>query len=104
MARLVGALLGGRQRILIVLLSVGVVLSTPAAYSQAQTVETGIVKLPDASIEDFSRGKGEPIVLLPGGTLTVSYLDGLADKSTGASTGVTLNNFADTSRKTRGGS
>jgi pimeloyl-ACP methyl ester carboxylesterase len=73
----------------------------------------GIVKLTDASIEYFSRGKGEAIVLLPGGTLTVGYLDGLADalakagyrvvginfrgsgKSTGTSEGVTLQTFAD---------
>jgi pimeloyl-ACP methyl ester carboxylesterase len=85
----------------------------PAAYSQGQTVETGIAKLPDANIEYFSRGEGEPIVLLPGGTLTVDYLDGLADalakagfrvvginfrgsgKSTGTGTGVTLSTFAD---------
>jgi pimeloyl-ACP methyl ester carboxylesterase len=68
----------------------------------------GIVKLADSSIEYFTRGQGETIVLLPGGTLTVGYLDGLADalakagyrvvginfrgagKSTGASEGVTL--------------
>jgi hypothetical protein len=34
----------------------------------------GIVKLADSSIQYFSRGKGETIVLLPGGTLTVGYL------------------------------
>lgn len=45
----------------------------------AQTVRTGIVKLADANIQYFDRGKGEPIVLLPGGTLTVGYLDGLAN-------------------------
>jgi len=39
----------------------------------------GIVKLADSSIEYFSRGEGQAIVLLPGGTLTVGYLDGLAD-------------------------
>jgi pimeloyl-ACP methyl ester carboxylesterase len=100
-----------RQSSLIVLLGVSVVLPMPV-IAQGQTVETGIVKLPDANIEYFSRGEGEPIVLLPGGTLTVGYLDGLADalakagyrvvginfrgsgKSTGASKGVTLNTFA----------
>lgn len=40
----------------------------------ATQVETGIVKLADSNIEYFSRGKGETIVLLPGGTLTVGYL------------------------------
>jgi pimeloyl-ACP methyl ester carboxylesterase len=73
----------------------------------------GIVKLADSSIEYFSRGEGETIVLLPGGTLTVGYLDGLADalakagyrvvginfrgsgKSTGPGAGVTLQTNAD---------
>lgn len=81
--------------------------------SQAQSVESGAVTLPDASLEYFSRGDGEAIVLLPGGTLTVGYLDDLADalakagyrvigvnfpgsgKSTGPSTGVTLATLAD---------
>jgi pimeloyl-ACP methyl ester carboxylesterase len=107
------SLLGIRQSTLIVLLICGLVVSMPAAFSQGQTVETGIVKLSDSNIEYFSRGDGEPIVLLPGGTLTVGYLDGLADalaktgyrvvginfrgsgKSTGDSTGVTLSTFAD---------
>lgn len=84
-----------------------------SAPLQAENVETGIVELTDAKIEYFSRGEGEPIVLLPGGTLTVSYLDSLADalakagyrvvginfrgsgKSTGSSEGVTLTTFAD---------
>ncbi|MBY5440253.1 alpha/beta fold hydrolase [Rhizobium leguminosarum] len=79
----------------------------------AQTVETGIVELEEPKIEYFSRGEGEPIVLLPGGTLKVSYLDGLAEalakaghrvvginfqgsgKSTGPSDGVTLQTMAD---------
>jgi pimeloyl-ACP methyl ester carboxylesterase len=77
------------------------------------SVETGIVKLANSNIEYFSRGEGATVVLLPGGTLTVRYLDGLADalakagyrviginfrnsgKSTGASEGVTLQAFAD---------
>lgn len=84
-----------------------------ATSMHAQSVETGVVKLSDSNIEYFSRGKGEAIVLLPGGTLTVGYLDGLAEslakagyrvvsinfrgsgKSTGSSTGVTLNTMAD---------
>jgi pimeloyl-ACP methyl ester carboxylesterase len=79
----------------------------------ASGVEEGLVELPDSKIQYFSRGKGETIVLLPGGTLTVGYLDGLADalakagyrvvginfrgsgKSTGSSTGVTLQTNAD---------
>jgi pimeloyl-ACP methyl ester carboxylesterase len=107
------SLLGIRQSTLIVLLICGLVVSMPAAFSQGQTVETGIVKLSDSNIEYFSRGEGEPIVLLPGGTLTVDYLNGLADalakagyrvvginfrgsgKSTGTGSGVTLSTFAD---------
>jgi pimeloyl-ACP methyl ester carboxylesterase len=83
-----------RQSALIVLLGVSVVLPMPA-IAQGQTVETGIVKLADSNIEYFSRGEGQSIVLLPGGTLTVGYLDGLADAlAKGASKGVTLNTFA----------
>ena len=73
----------------------------------------GIVTLADSKIQYFSRGRGETIVLLPGGTLRVGYLDGLADslasegyrvvginfrgsgKSTGSSEGVTLQTNAD---------
>jgi pimeloyl-ACP methyl ester carboxylesterase len=76
-------------------------------------VKEGIVKLADSNIQYFSRGEGETIVLLPGGTLTVGYLDGLAEalakagyrvvginfrgsgKSTGSSKGVTLQTNAD---------
>jgi pimeloyl-ACP methyl ester carboxylesterase len=76
-------------------------------------VKAGIVTLTDSKIQYFSRGKGETIVLLPGGTLTVGYLDGLAEalanagyrvvginfrgsgKSTGSSKGVTLQTNAD---------
>ena len=93
------------------------------AYAQAAPKTTdspvpgsgkeGIVQLADSRIEYFSRGQGEAIVLLPGGTLTVGYLDGLADalakagyrvvginfrgsgKSTGPSKGVTLQTNAD---------
>jgi pimeloyl-ACP methyl ester carboxylesterase len=81
--------------------------------AKASSVKEGIVKLADSSIEYFSRGEGEAIILLPAGTLTVGYLDGLADalaqsgyrvvginfrgsgKSTGSSTGVTLQTMAD---------
>jgi pimeloyl-ACP methyl ester carboxylesterase len=84
-----------------------------ATIAQAQPVETGVVKLADSSIQYFSRGKGESIVLLPGGTLTVGYLDGVAEalaragyrvvginfrgsgESTGPADGVTLQTMAD---------
>ena len=93
--------------------ALGLALLALATTTHAQTVETGMVKLADSNIQYFSRGKGEAIVLLPGGTLTVGYLDGLADalakagyrvvginfrgsgKSTGSSKGVTLQTMAD---------
>jgi pimeloyl-ACP methyl ester carboxylesterase len=102
-----------KQPALIALFTAGLALLAFAATAQAQAVETGIVKLADSDIEYFSRGEGEAIVLLPGGTLTVGYLDGLADalakagyrvvgvnfrgsgKSTGPSEGVTLQTMAD---------
>jgi pimeloyl-ACP methyl ester carboxylesterase len=95
------------------LCAASLVLQAFATTTHAQSVETGIVKLADSSIQYFSRGKGEAIVLLPGGTLTVGYLDGLADalakagyrvvginfrgsgKSTGSSKGITLQTMAD---------
>jgi pimeloyl-ACP methyl ester carboxylesterase len=80
----------------------------------AQSLSTeGIVKLASSTMEYFSQGKGEAIVLLPGGTLTVGYLDAMAatlaaqgyrvvginfrgsGKSTGPSEGVTLQTNAD---------
>ena len=48
------------------------------ARAQAQAVETGIVKLGDANIEYFSQGRGEAVVLLPGGSFDVGYLEPLA--------------------------
>ncbi len=84
-------------------------LDTP---SRAQTATEGVVKLSDASIEYFSQGQGEAVVLLPGGSLTVGYMEGLAQaladvgyravrinfrgagKSTGSGTGVTLHTLA----------
>ncbi len=68
-----------RTFITFALCTVSLALSAPTTTVQAQTVDTGIVKLADLNIEYFSRGEGEAIVLLPGGTLTVGYLNGLAD-------------------------
>jgi pimeloyl-ACP methyl ester carboxylesterase len=102
-----------RTLVAIALCTASLALSAHTTTVQAQTVETGIVKLPDSNIEYFSRGEGEAIVLLPGGTLTVGYLNSLADalakagyrvvginfrgsgKSTGSSNGVTLQTMAD---------
>jgi pimeloyl-ACP methyl ester carboxylesterase len=108
-----------QMRHLVPILAGIVWLTLVAGEAAAQTtasasgVEEGLVTLPSSKIQYFSRGKGETIVLLPGGTLTVGYLDGLADalakagyrvvginfrgsgKSTGSSTGVTLQTNAD---------
>ncbi len=85
----------------------------PAAQAAPSQGKEGVVKLADSTIEYFSRGEGEAIVFLPGGTLTVGYLDGLAEalakagyhvvginfrgsgKSTGPSEGVTLQTNAE---------
>jgi pimeloyl-ACP methyl ester carboxylesterase len=101
-----------KQFALTTLFAIGLALLAFATTTQAQGVKTGLVKLADSSIEYFSRGEGETIVLLPGGTLTVGYLDGLAEalakagyrvvginfrgsgKSTGPSKGVTLRTMA----------
>src|SRR6476659_630937 len=92
------------------LLSVKTAAQTTA---KASGVKEGVIKLADSNIEYFSRGEGETIVFLPGGTLTVGYLDGLAEtlakagyrvvginfrgsgKSTGPSDAVTLQTMAD---------
>jgi len=87
--------------------------TAPAVQAAPSHGKEGIVNLADSNIESFSRGEGEAIVLLPGGTLTVGYLDGLAEalskagyhvvginfrgsgKSTGPSEGVTLQTNAE---------
>ena len=74
--------------------------------------DTGMVKLADANIEYFSQGQGDVVVLLPGGSLNVKYMEGLAKaladaglravrinprdagKSTGGAKGVTLHDLA----------
>ncbi|PZV13290.1 MAG: hypothetical protein DCF20_15645 [Pseudanabaena sp.] len=101
----------------LILLTIALFSALAISTAHAQTAPShgkeGIVKLAESKIEYFSRGEGEPIVLLPGGTLTVGYLDGLAEalakagyhvvginfrgsgKSTGPSEGVTLQTNAD---------
>ena len=51
-----------------------------ATTVRAQTIESGVVKLAHANIEYFSQGQGEAVVLLPGGSLDVGYLEPLAAK------------------------
>jgi pimeloyl-ACP methyl ester carboxylesterase len=102
-----------KQLALIALAAAGVALSTFSSVAQAQTVEAGLVKLADSTIEYFSRGEGDTIILLPAANLTVGYMDGLArelakggyrvvsinfrgsGKSIGPSEGVTLKTLAE---------
>jgi len=62
------------------LISVLVLFVADSASAQDKVNENGssIVDLADARIEIFSQGKGETIVLLPGGSLSVNYLADLA--------------------------
>jgi pimeloyl-ACP methyl ester carboxylesterase len=84
----------------------------PSRAGSAPGVESGVVKLGDANIQYFSQGEGGAVVLLPGGSLDVRYLEPLADavakagfravrinfrgagKSTGPENGVTLHTLA----------
>ena len=88
---------------------VGITAQTTAASTR---VESRVVKLADSNIEYFSQGHGEAVVLLPGGSLTVGYMELLAQaladagyravrinfrgagKSTGSGQGVTLHTLA----------
>jgi pimeloyl-ACP methyl ester carboxylesterase len=72
----------------------------------------GFIKLKDSNIEYFSEGKGDAVVLLPDGSLTVGYTEGLSQalakagdravrinfrgsgKSTGSGQGVTPHTLA----------
>jgi pimeloyl-ACP methyl ester carboxylesterase len=83
-----------------------------AAFAAPPPVETGVLKVGDANIEYFSQGKGPAVVLLPGGSLNVDYMEAVsgtiadagyravrinfrgAGKSTGPAKGVTLHTLA----------
>jgi pimeloyl-ACP methyl ester carboxylesterase len=51
----------------------------PSEKKSSSKVQTGVVKVGDANIEYFSQGEGEVVVLLPGGSLDVGYMKGLAE-------------------------
>lgn len=74
-------------------------MDTEAA--QSQIVETGLIELAHSDIEYFSRRQGDAIVLLPGGTLTVRYLDGLAEALAEAGLRVVGINFLGAGNSTR---
>ena len=84
----------------------------PAPTTPPSAVKSGVIQLAGSSIEYFSQGQGQAVVLLPGGSLSVGYLDALsqalagagyravrinfrgAGKSTGPEQGVTLHTLA----------
>jgi pimeloyl-ACP methyl ester carboxylesterase len=102
-----------KQLALIGLVAAGMAISAFSSIAHAQIVESGLVKLADSTIEYFSRGEGDPIILLPATNLTVGYMDALArelakggyrvvsinfrgsGKSTGASEGASLKTMAE---------
>ena len=52
--------------------------ASTSGAAQAESAQEGVVKLADSNIEYFSEGKGDAVVLLPGGSLTVGYIEGLS--------------------------
>jgi pimeloyl-ACP methyl ester carboxylesterase len=106
------------RRILVVVFAAVLSAVCHAGAASAQnaaptgSVTEGVIKLPDSNIEYFSQGQGEAVVLLPGGSLTVGYMEGLAQalaeagyravrvnfrgagKSNGSGTGITLHTLA----------
>jgi pimeloyl-ACP methyl ester carboxylesterase len=84
----------------------------PAGGNEAESSISQFVELADARIEYFSQGEGNVVVLLPGGSMSVNYLQNLAQslddagyravrinprgagKSTGSAEGVTLHTLA----------
>jgi pimeloyl-ACP methyl ester carboxylesterase len=84
----------------------------PASEQVASSVQSGIVKVGDADIQYFSQGEGAAVVLLPGGSLDVGYMEAIASalakggfravrinfrgagKSTGPEDGITLHTLA----------
>ncbi|HEV3418097.1 MAG TPA: alpha/beta hydrolase [Pirellulales bacterium] len=84
----------------------------PASEQNASSVQSDIVKVGNADIQYFSQGEGAAVVLLPGGSLDVGYMEGLASalakagyravrinfrgagKSTGPEDGITLHTLA----------
>jgi hypothetical protein len=56
-------------------------ISLFAQLAHGQVVQQGVIRLRDSGIEYFSEGKGQPVVLLPGGSLTIGYMEGLCTLS-----------------------
>lgn len=100
------------QTRMFVLATAVLAVSVGVPGAESVSVEEGVVNVGDARIEYFSQGQGDAVVLLPGGSLDVSYMEGLANaladggyravrinfrgagKSTGPDEGVTLHTLA----------
>ena len=97
---------------LVTLFCAGLLTLGIAGAAMAADAGGELVKLGDVEIQYFSQGQGDVVVLLPGGSLNVKYMGGLAKaladkgyrvirinprgagKSTGAVKGVTLHDLA----------
>src|SRR6476620_5448007 len=62
----------------VLLIAATILVASTGALAASPGVETGLIKVGDANIQYFSQGQGEVVVLLPGGSLTVGYMEGLA--------------------------
>ena len=52
--------------------------ASTSGAEQAESAQEGVAKLAGSNIEYFSEGKGDAVVLLPGGSLTAGYIEGLS--------------------------
>ena len=67
------------KRIYWVLLAIVLVISYGSqGWAQSSENESHIVKVSNTTVEYYSIGSGETIVLIPGGGLNVTYMEGLA--------------------------
>jgi pimeloyl-ACP methyl ester carboxylesterase len=71
-----------------------------ASTTRNALTQEGIAKLSDSEVEYFSQGKGEPIVLLPFGGLTVGYMDKLSQSLSDAGYRVVRINFRGSGKST----
>ena len=60
------------------LLGMIAILILSQGWAQGSEGESHVVQVGNTTVEYFSLGKGETVVLLPGGGLNVSYMEGLA--------------------------
>ena len=60
------------------LLGMIAILILSQGWAQGAEGESHVVQVGNTNVEYFSLGKGETVVLLPGGGLNVSYMEGLA--------------------------